>query len=118
MTDWQLERAAGEAIGLKLAGVESRDAFLWLDDLTCEPWVPLGNDCQAMQLVRKLHLHIDQRPGKQITVQDPEFKFLIEGDIALGAGALNRAIVKCAAVIGRARPVIATKEDRRATGIR
>lgn len=103
MTDWQLERAAGEAIGLKLTGVEGRDAFSWVDDESGEPWVPLCSDDQAMRIVRKLHLHIDQRPGKQISVQDPDFEHMVLGDLGRGDGALNHAIVKCAVVIARSR---------------
>jgi hypothetical protein len=103
VTDWAAEWLAGEAIGLKLTGIEGRDAFMWLDDDTCEPWMPLGSDEQAMRLVRRLHLHIDQRPGKQLSVQDPHFVHLVYGDLSLGAAAINRAIVECAAKIQAAK---------------
>lgn len=100
MTDrHQLERLAGEAIGLDLEGGE-RDLFLWVRS-TCEIWIPLSNDDQAMLLVKKLHLHIDQRPGKQISVQGPHFAELVYGDLSLGDLALNRAIVECAAKLRR-----------------
>lgn len=97
LTDKDLERAAGEAIGLELEGGEEA-WFLW-ERKTAEPWCPLVSDQHAMRLVRHLHLHIDQRPGKQISVQDPHFALLVYGDLKLGEAALNRAIVECAAQI-------------------
>lgn len=103
LTDWPLERAAGEAIGLELDGEEGRDAFLW-NRKTGDPWMPLWSATQAYQLLRELHLHIDQRPGKQISAQDPAFEILVYGDLAKGDHALNHAIVACAAQInGRRR---------------
>lgn len=100
MTDMQAERLAGEAIGMTPKGIDGRDAFLWLDDGTI--WIPIGDGDQAMRLVRELHLHIDQRPGKQISVQDPTFEILVYGD-PQDPNALQKAIVQCAAKIRLAR---------------
>ena len=91
MTDWQLERAAGEAMGLKLEGVEGLDAFLWTND-------ELSSDDQAMKLAKRFHLHIDQRPGHQISVQSPDFSHMVCYEAKKGhALDLNRAIVECVA---------------------
>lgn len=95
--DMEIERAAGEAIGLSLEGVAGRDAFLWTSD-TADIWVPLQNDSEAMALVKHLNLHIDQRPGKQISVQSPDFSEMVCQDANKGHVLdLNRAIVECAA---------------------
>ena len=58
---------------------------------------PLEDDAQAMALVKRFHLHIDQRPGKHVTVQDPHFAHLLEE-----TSDLNRAIVRCVAAMHRA----------------
>ena len=98
MTDWQLERAAGEAMGLKLEGEEGRDAFLWTNDEHGTIWVPLSSDDQAMKLAKRFHLHIDQRPGQQISVQSPDFAHMVCYEAKKGQALdLNRAIVECAA---------------------
>jgi hypothetical protein len=101
MTDWQLEKLAGEAIGMDLAGVEGKADFLW-DRSTCEIWVPLQIGEQALQLVEKLHLHVDQRPGLQISVQPPDFSEMVCYEARKGHRLdLRRAIVECAAIIRR-----------------
>lgn len=102
MTDMQAERLAGEAIGLVPQGIDGRDAFLWLNDLQGTIWTPMSNGAQALRLVQELHLHIDQRPGKQISVQDSSFAMLVYGDPKDPNG-LQRAIVECAAKIRLAR---------------
>lgn len=102
MTPWQLAWAAGEAIGLQLGGLEERDAFPWIESELSDPWLPVGDGHQTMRLVRELHLHIDQRPGKQISVQDPHFEILVYGDPKDPYG-LAHAIVECAAKIHAAR---------------
>lgn len=60
-------------------------------------YLDLLEDARAMSLVTTLHLHIDQRPGKQISVQDPQLELLVYAD--LNEGGLARAIEKCAAMI-------------------
>lgn len=39
---------------------------------------PLIEDEHAMQLVKAHSLHIDQRPGKVVSVQDPNFQYIVE----------------------------------------
>ena len=101
MTEWEMEKLAGEAIGLDLDGVEGRDAFLWVRG-TGEIWIPLGDGDQAMRLVSGLNLHIDQRPGKQISVQPPCLSEMVVYEVRKGEALdLNRAIVACAALMRR-----------------
>lgn len=66
------------------------------------PHVNLG---QQMELVRTHFLHIDQRPGLQVSVQDPKFRFIEERkDCNLG-----KAIVDCVVRILHAEVVDVTQ---------
>lgn len=96
-----MERLAAEALGLVPHGIDGRDAFVWIDP-DAEIWTPIGDGHQAMRLVRELHLHIDQRPGQQISVQSHDFSVMVYGDVKHPNG-LQRAIVECAAEIRRRR---------------
>lgn len=99
MTDWQMEKLAGEAMGLKLDGVEGRDAFLWDAD-TCDMWLPISSDAQAMALVKRFHLHIDQRPGLQLSVQSSDFSDMVCYEAKRGQALdLNLAIVELVAKV-------------------
>lgn len=62
-------------------------------------------DAQAMALVKRFHLHIDQRPGKQISVQPPHFEEMICYDARKGhALDLNRAICECISRLRARKP--------------
>jgi hypothetical protein len=102
MTDWQLERLAGEAMGMTLDGVEGRDAFLWESE-SGEPWCPMSSPDQAMHLVMTFGLCIEHVPerrrGKRKAwiAQDNAYSVLVEDD------ELGRAIVRCVATLEQAR---------------
>ncbi len=88
--DWaKFDPSTGE----KLAEPTEADALLEAG------FDPLTDDAQAMQLVKRFDLHIDQRPHpkRQITVQDAHFTLLIERM----DNDLNRAIVTCVASLQR-----------------
>lgn len=54
-------------------------------------------DAEAMAIVKKFHLHIDQRPGKAVSVQDPHFEHIVERRDC----DLNLAIEECVAKMRR-----------------
>lgn len=60
---------------------------------------PLHDDAQMAALIKHFRLHIDQRPGKHVTAQDPHFLHLIERP----DGQLNAAVVYCVAAMQRAK---------------
>ena len=57
------------------------------------------SDAQMAALIKHFRLHIDQRPGKHVTAQDPHFLHLIERP----DGQLNAAVVYCVAAMQRAK---------------
>jgi hypothetical protein len=95
MSDNELLKLAYEAYGFRLHSMSS--AVLYHQDfgtsIRLDQWNPLIDDMQAFHLIQRLSLHIDQRPGKQISVQDPHFEHIVYGTD------LNRAVVECAAKI-------------------
>ncbi len=109
MTDLEATRLCAEAFGFEPYAVHQYESWA-LESPTAVPcklgsWAgqciaydPLADDAQAMALVKKLHLHIDQRPGKQISVQDPHFVHIITSN----AHDLNWCIVQCVVAMQRA----------------
>jgi hypothetical protein len=79
-------------------------------------WNPLTNDAQAMALVKALQLHIDHRPGKAVSVQDPHFTVIAERKDCN----LNLAIVECVAkmrvAIDKTADDVRSTSDRRNDG--
>ena len=57
------------------------------------------DDAAAMELVKQHNLHIDQRPDKQISVQDHTLELMVCQDARKEPLDLNAAIVKCVAQI-------------------
>lgn len=65
---------------------------------------PLHDYAQAMTLVVEHHLHIDQRPGKQISVQDHQFRQMVCFNAHRGDKLdLLRAICLCVVEIQKAK---------------
>ena len=89
MTDLDMTKLCAEAMGYQCID------GLWWDENRFGPgrYNPLHDDAQAMALVKKLHLHIDQRPSKACSAQDPCFTIISERKDC----DLNRAIVECVA---------------------
>ena len=99
MTDLEITKLCAEVMGVPIIqkGADAKLPF-WYSDLTKKKtrllaYNPLHNDAQAMALVKKLHLHIDQRPGKACSAQDPHFTVIAERSDC----DLNRAICECVA---------------------
>ena len=106
MTDLELVRKCAEAMGLwpdKISIAKGNEEIpeIWgfncgiYPELSVGYYWPLHYDAQAMALIKKFNLHIDQRPNKQVSVQDPDFTAIATREDC----DLNRAICECVAQI-------------------
>lgn len=105
MTDLEITKLCAEAMGIEMhsrlvmgqALVGTGRGYIKETYHQIYDYDPLNDDAQAIALVKKFSLHIDQRPGKQISVQPPDFE-----SIATRTDTdLNRAICLCVAQLQR-----------------
>lgn len=106
MDDFTAIRLCAEALNLSHEWDSLQRVFLvgTFDDHSPHPkmfelYDPLHDDAQMAALIKHFRLHIDQRPGKHVTAQDPHFMHLIERP----DGQLNAAVVYCVAAMQRAK---------------
>ena len=102
MTDDEITRRCAASVGVILLGPFFEDSGCAaygrskFDNMTVTfPYNPLRIDSQAFELIERHYLHIDQRPGKQVSVQPPSFEEIVtrtDGD-------LKRAICECVALM-------------------
>lgn len=115
MEDRELLELAAKAAGFVLADeVDSyiRSGGLWVVGLGGRDtvWGPLGNDSDALRLMVKLEMQVDQQPHMQRAVamwNTSAFggtRFVCEDFCSDRLAATRRAIVRAAAEIGRAKP--------------
>jgi hypothetical protein len=100
MNDLEATRLCAEAMDFDVLVSDDMPISAWPKDSQAGfTYDPLHDDAQMAALVKFFHLHIDQRPGKHVTVQDPHFEHLIERP----EGMLNEAVVYCAAKMQAAK---------------
>ena len=100
MTDMQMERLAGEAIGLVPQGIDGRDAFLWLDDPPGTIWVPMSDWHQAMRLVRELRMDLNWSDTDcYVSWFAADYDGIDESKRCEARGEVQHAIVECAAKV-------------------
>ena len=92
MTDLEITKRCAEAMGIEYFSGSEIVSLIYPSGYT-DIYDPLCDDMQAMQLVRKLHLHL----GPQITADKAFWRVWSNTAIDAGSTDLNRAICECVA---------------------
>jgi hypothetical protein len=106
MNDRELLELAAKALGINLYWTKDGNKLFRRDGGEQKPWNPLENDGDALRLVVKLRIDLDQYADSVRCLRSPDFDDWEGTEVVENLGkdpyaATRRAIVRAAAEIGK-----------------